>query len=99
MPTTYTSGGKHRRSTAFSGDKALAPCLTLVNKGDKGLPFKCIYKVHLRMQSHQLIFKEVIMEKLLDRYNIYLACADDGNGGDITRGGAPLLTFEEWLNA
>lgn len=30
-------------------------------------------------------------------YEIYLACADDGKGGDITRGGAPLKTFEEWL--
>ena len=33
-----------------------------------------------------------------DEYEIYLACADDGNGGDITRNGAPLKTFEEWLN-
>ena len=32
-------------------------------------------------------------------YQIYLACADDGNGGDFTRGGAPLLTYEEWLAA
>lgn len=30
-------------------------------------------------------------------YKIYLDCADDGNGGDITRGGAPLKTYEEWL--
>jgi len=30
-------------------------------------------------------------------YQIYLACADDGKGGDITRDGAPLLTFDEWL--
>ena len=30
-------------------------------------------------------------------YQIYLACADDGKGGDITRNGAPLKTFEEWL--
>ena len=33
-----------------------------------------------------------------DEYQIYLACADDGNGGDITRNGEPLLTFDEWLN-
>jgi hypothetical protein len=39
------------------------------------------------------------MDKLLDRYQIYLAVANDGNGGDITRGGAPLLTFDEWLAA
>lgn len=32
-------------------------------------------------------------------YDIYLACADNGNGGDITRNGAPLLTFNEWLEA
>lgn len=36
---------------------------------------------------------------LWDRYQIYLACADDGKGGDVTRGGAPLLTFDEWLAA
>ncbi len=27
----------------------------------------------------------------------YLDCADDGKGGDITRNGAPLKTFNEWL--
>jgi len=32
-------------------------------------------------------------------YQIYLACADDGKGGDITRDGAPLKTYEEWLNS
>ena len=32
-----------------------------------------------------------------NEYDIYLACADDGKGGDITRGGAPLKTFDEWL--
>jgi len=31
-------------------------------------------------------------------YQIYLACADDGQGGDITRGGKPLLTYDEWLS-
>lgn len=31
-------------------------------------------------------------------YEIYLACADDGNGIDITTG-RPLKTFEEWLNS
>lgn len=34
-----------------------------------------------------------------DEYQIYLACADDGKGGDITRKGAPLLTYDEWLMA
>ena len=32
-------------------------------------------------------------------YQIYLACADNGQGGDITRGGAPLLTYNQWLAA
>ena len=32
-------------------------------------------------------------------YQIYLACADDGKGGDITRGGQPLKTYEEWLQS
>ena len=30
-------------------------------------------------------------------YQIYLDCANDGTGGDITRNGQPLLTFDEWL--
>jgi hypothetical protein len=30
-------------------------------------------------------------------YQIYLACADNGKGGDITRGGAPLKSYDEWL--
>jgi hypothetical protein len=30
-------------------------------------------------------------------YQIYLACADNGKGGDITRGGKPLKTYDEWL--
>ena len=34
---------------------------------------------------------------LEDRYRIYLECANDGKGNDITTG-KPLLTFEEWLN-
>lgn len=32
-------------------------------------------------------------------YQIYLACADNGKGGDITRGGAPLKTYDEWMAA
>lgn len=35
--------------------------------------------------------------KNVAEYEIYLACADDGKGGDITRNGAPLLTFKEWI--
>jgi hypothetical protein len=32
-------------------------------------------------------------------YEIYLACANDGKGGDITRNGEPLKTFEEWIKS
>lgn len=32
-------------------------------------------------------------------YQIYLACADDGKGGDITRNGAPLKSYDEWLSS
>jgi hypothetical protein len=35
---------------------------------------------------------------LEDEYQGYLEFADDGNGGDITRNGAPLLSFDEWLS-
>lgn len=34
-----------------------------------------------------------------DEYQIYLTFANDGKGGDITRGGKPLKTYEEWLNS
>ncbi len=34
-----------------------------------------------------------------NRYEIYLAQADDGTGGDITNFGHPLKSFEEWLNS
>ena len=30
-------------------------------------------------------------------YQIYLAFADNGKGGDITRSGEPLLTYDEWM--
>ena len=33
-----------------------------------------------------------------NEYQIYLACADDGNGVDVTTG-KPLKTYEEWLNS
>jgi len=32
-------------------------------------------------------------------YQIYLSCADNGQGGDITRNGAPLKSYEEWVNS
>ena len=30
-------------------------------------------------------------------FEIFLAFADDGNGGDITNNGKPLPSFDEWL--
>lgn len=33
-----------------------------------------------------------------NEYEIYLACADDGNGNDITTG-KPLKTYDEWINS
>lgn len=30
-------------------------------------------------------------------YQLYLDLADDGKGGDVTRGGKPLKTYDEWL--
>ena len=36
---------------------------------------------------------------LEQRYDIYLSCADDGRGRDITTGGKTYLkTFDQWLN-
>ena len=32
-------------------------------------------------------------------YQLYLDFADDGKGGDITRGGLPLKTFDEWISS
>ena len=37
-------------------------------------------------------------ETIEDRYDIYVACSDDGNGMDIETG-LPLKTFDEWLNS
>jgi hypothetical protein len=34
--------------------------------------------------------------KLRDRFEVYLRCADDGNGLEC-HSGEPLKTFEEWL--
>ena len=33
---------------------------------------------------------------LENEYQIYLDCADNGNGGDITNNGLPLKTYDEW---
>lgn len=34
---------------------------------------------------------------LWQRYSIYVACANDGKGGDVTRNGKPLKSFDEWV--
>ena len=34
-----------------------------------------------------------------ERYECYLLNANDGKGGDITRAGMPLKSFEEWINS
>ena len=33
-----------------------------------------------------------------EEYQIYLACADNGHGTDVTTG-EPLKTYDEWLNS
>lgn len=38
-----------------------------------------------------------MLETLEQRYEIYLADADDGNGNDIMTG-KPLKTFDEWVH-
>ena len=42
-------------------------------------------------------FQTRLRGTLKESYDVYIVHADDGNGGDITRNGAPLLTFKEWL--
>jgi len=34
-----------------------------------------------------------------NEYQIYLSFANNGKGGDITRNGAPLKTYHEWLES
>lgn len=37
---------------------------------------------------------------LWNRYEIYLQCADNGSGMDVTTGNTrPLKTFDEWLDS
>lgn len=51
------------------------------------------------MENNRDFFQTPVRGDLRSEYEIYLACADDGKGGDITRNHQPLLTFEEWLEA
>lgn len=34
----------------------------------------------------------------VDEYQIYLSCADNGKGQDITNNLQPLKTYTEWIN-
>lgn len=34
-----------------------------------------------------------------DEYQLYLAFADDGKGGDVTNSGKPLKSYEQWLSS
>mgnify|MGYP003669852701 CR=1 FL=1 len=42
--------------------------------------------------------EEIYSQRQGTNTEIYLACADDGTGLDITTG-IPLKTFDEWLNS
>lgn len=42
--------------------------------------------------------KWINSDPTFNRYCIYLACADNGYGGDRTRNGEPLPSFDEWLS-
>jgi hypothetical protein len=48
--------------------------------------------------EHEIEVSRMVGGDLENRYQIYLDCANDGNGFDITTG-KPLKTFEEWLKS
>jgi len=53
----------------------------------------------IQMELKQEIFWQTQARGSNDsEYQIYLGCADDGNGIDITTG-APLKTYDEWINS
>lgn len=49
------------------------------------------------MLRHELEWQTKVRGTDNQEYQIYLDCADNGKGGDITRNGAPLLSFDEWI--
>jgi hypothetical protein len=51
------------------------------------------------MATDELEFQTRLRGSLEQEYEIYRGCANDGEGGDITRNGQPLLTYDEWLDA
>jgi hypothetical protein len=62
---------------------------------EKGLPINAFNNGRQDNEPKQ----DAACTRLESEYKIYLACADDGKGGDITQGGAPLKTFDDWLNS
>lgn len=50
------------------------------------------------MNKEDALVTEEVVQSLFDRYQIYVSCSDNGAGIDITTG-APLKTYEEWLNS
>ena len=53
----------------------------------KPLPSACL----CGKAAHCSHLQELDMQKLLDRYNVYVACAESL--------GWPIKSFEEWLNS
>jgi len=51
----------------------------------------------MKMNDLQETWQTHVRGTLEDEYEIYLACADNGHGGDITKHGQPLKTYDEWL--
>ena len=54
------------------------------------------------MENEKLILSDTFQTQIRGsndaEYQIYLSFADNGKGGDITRNGEPLLTYDEWIS-
>lgn len=57
------------------------------------------YGARLPLPDVRASYQTQVRGSNYDEYKIYLSCADNGQGGDITRNGAPLKTYDEWLNS
>lgn len=53
----------------------------------------------MSIEHDQHDFQAAHRGSLEDEYKIYRYHADDGKGGDLTNGGKPLKTFDEWMNS
>jgi len=52
------------------------------------------------MELQQTEFHQTKVRGTNDQeYQLYLDLANDGNGGDITNNGAPMKSYDEWLNS